>query len=265
MLKVFSLITDSIINPINISSPFALDTEQGMVVLIDKPLEWTSFDAVNKMKYALLGYLRKELEAGRHTLVHGQKVRIKIGHAGTLDPLASGLLIVCIGKQTKQIDSYMGRDKEYTGSFFLGATTPSFDLETEVQLAGSISELTTNLIHQTTQQFIGEQQQFPPVYSAIKKDGKRLYESARAGKEVELESRTVMIREFEITQIELPLVHFRIVCGKGTYIRSIANDFGAALGCGAYLNSLRRTQIGEFDVKDAITVEQFTDWVKGEV
>lgn len=232
-------------------------------MLIDKQLEWTSFDAVNKMKYALLGYLRKEIEAGRHTLVHGQKLRIKIGHAGTLDPLASGLLIVCIGKQTKNIDSYMGRDKEYTGSFFLGATTPSFDLETGVQPAGSIEYITPEHIQQTALQFIGEQQQFPPVYSAIKKDGKRLYESARAGKEVELESRTVNIREFEITKIDGPLVYFRIVCGKGTYIRSIANDFGKALGCGAYLNSLRRTKIGEFDVKDAITVELFNDWVRG--
>ncbi len=231
-------------------------------MLIDKQLEWTSFDAVNKMKYALLGYLRKEIEAGRYSLVHGQKVRIKIGHAGTLDPLASGLLIVCIGKQTKNIDLYMGRDKEYTGSFFLGATTPSFDLETEVLPAGSISDITPEQIHQAALQFIGEQQQFPPVYSAIKKDGRRLYESARAGKEVELESRTVVIREFEITKIEGPLVYFRIVCAKGTYIRSIANDFGKALGCGAYLNSLRRTKIGEFNVEDAITVEQFNNWVK---
>lgn len=253
--------THSLIHP-STQSPFVLETEQGMVILIDKQLEWTSFDAVNKMKYALLGYLRKEIEAGRHTLVHGQKVRIKIGHAGTLDPLASGLLIVCIGKQTKNIDNYMGQVKEYTGSFFLGATTPSFDLETEVQPAGPIHHITPELIQQTAQQFIGEQQQFPPVYSAIKKDGKRLYESARAGKEVELESRTVMIHEFEITSIELPLVFFRIRCAKGTYIRSIANDFGQALGCGAYLNSLRRTKIGDFSVEDAISVEQFTDWVK---
>jgi tRNA pseudouridine55 synthase len=232
-------------------------------VLIDKPLEWTSFDAVNKMKYAMLGYLRKQIELGKHELVHGQKLRIKIGHAGTLDPLASGLLIVCIGKQTKNIDSYMGMEKEYTGSFFLGATTPSFDLETAVNQTFSTEHITDELLYQTAQQFIGEQLQFPPVYSAIKKDGKRLYESARAGEEVELTARKVQINEFEITRIEMPLVYFRIKCAKGTYIRSIANDFGKALSSGAYLNSLRRTQIGEYKVDDAIGVEDFRNWVEG--
>lgn len=232
-------------------------------MLIDKPLEWTSFDAVNKMKYAMLGYLRKQIELGKHELVHGQKLRIKIGHAGTLDPLASGLLIVCIGKQTKNIDSYMGMEKEYTGSFFIGATTPSFDLETTVNETFSTENITDELLYKTAQQFIGEQMQFPPVYSAIKKDGKRLYESARAGEEVELTARKVQINEFEITKIEMPLVYFRIKCAKGTYIRSIANDFGKALHSGGYLNSLRRTQIGEYNVDNAIGVDDFTAWVQG--
>lgn len=244
------------------AQPFQFDSEQGMVVLIDKPLEWTSFAAVNKMKYAMLGYLRKQMELGKYTLSPGQKLRIKIGHAGTLDPLASGLLIVCLGKQTKNIDSFMGMTKEYTGSFYIGATTPSFDLETEVNETFPIDHITTELLQQTAQQFIGEQQQFPPVYSAIKKDGKRLYESARAGVEVELEARTVTIYEFELTKIELPIVHFRIVCGKGTYIRSIAQDFGKALGSGAYLKSLRRTKIGAYDVENAQTIETFVGWVK---
>lgn len=233
-----------------------------MVVLIDKPLEWTSFDAVNKIKYAMLGYLRRQIDAGELQLVHGQKLRVKVGHAGTLDPLASGLLIVCLGKETKNIDRYMGMDKEYTGSFYIGATTPSFDLETEVNGTFDTGHITPELIYKTAETFIGEQQQYPPVYSAIKKDGKRLYESARAGKEVELDARTVVIHEFEITRIELPLVYFRIKCGKGTYIRSIANDFGKALGAGAYLNSLCRTQIGSFKLSDALSVEAFTNWVK---
>jgi tRNA pseudouridine55 synthase len=245
------------------SVPFVFDAASGMVVLIDKPLEWTSFDAVNKIKYAMLGYLKKQIEAGKHELVPGQKLRVKVGHAGTLDPLASGLLIVCLGKETKNIDRYMGMVKEYTGSFYLGATTPSFDLETEVDREFGISHITPALIHETAATFLGEQQQFPPVYSAIKKDGKRLYESARAGKDVEIASRPVVIHEFEITSVALPLVSFRIVCGKGTYIRSIASDFGKALGAGAYLNSLCRTQIGEFRLADAMSVEAFTTWVKG--
>ncbi|MES2558976.1 MAG: tRNA pseudouridine(55) synthase TruB [Bacteroidota bacterium] len=232
-----------------------------MVVLIDKPLEWTSFAAVNKMKFTMLAYLRRQIEAGKYSLTTGQKLRIKIGHAGTLDPLATGLLIVCLGKQTKNIDSFMGMPKEYTGSFYIGASTPSFDLETAVNETFSTEHITPELLHQTAKQFIGEQQQFPPVYSAIRKDGKRLYESARAGVEVDIASRLVLIHEFELTKIELPLVHFRIVCAKGTYIRSIAQDFGKALGSGAYLNSLRRTKIGEYDVKDAATVIEFVEWV----
>jgi tRNA pseudouridine55 synthase len=244
------------------SQPFSFNPAEGMMVLIDKPLKWTSFDAVNKMKYALKAYLRKQVEEGKYELVHGQKLHVKIGHAGTLDPLASGLLIVCIGKQTKQIETYMGQDKEYTGTFFIGATTPSFDLETEVNAKFETTHITPELLIKTAQQFIGEQQQFPPVYSAIKKDGKRLYESAREGKDVELTSRTVNILEFEITDIQMPLVSFRIKCGKGTYIRSIANDFGRALGSGAYLRSLRRTQIGNYTIADAMSVAKFIEWVK---
>jgi tRNA pseudouridine55 synthase len=215
------------------------------------------------MKYAMLGYLRKQIELGNYELVNGQKVRIKIGHAGTLDPLASGLLIVCIGKQTKNIDSFMGLEKEYTGSFFLGATTPSFDLETEVNETFSITHITEELILKTATQFLGEQLQLPPIYSAIKKDGKRLYESARAGEEIEIAPRKVQINEFEITDIQLPLVSFRIKCAKGTYIRSIAQDFGKALQSGAYLHRLRRTKIGEYTVSDAIDVDVFRSWVQG--
>jgi tRNA pseudouridine55 synthase len=215
------------------------------------------------MKYAMLGYLRKQIELGNYELVNGQKVRIKIGHAGTLDPLASGLLIVCIGKQTKNIDSFMGLEKEYMGSFFLGATTPSFDLETEVNETFSITHITEELILKTATQFLGEQLQLPPIYSAIKKDGKRLYESARAGEEVEITPRKVQINEFEITDIQLPLVSFRIKCAKGTYIRSIAQDFGKALQSGAYLHLLRRTKIGEYTVSDAIDVDVFRSWVQG--
>ncbi len=211
----------------------------------------------------MLGYLRKQMELGKLELLPKQKLRIKIGHAGTLDPLATGLLIVCIGKQTKNIDAYMGMEKEYTGSFFIGATTPSFDLETAINNTFSIEHLTPELLNNTAQQFIGEQLQFPPVYSAIKKDGKRLYESARAGEEVELTARKVLVNEFEITKIEMPLVHFRIKCAKGTYIRSIANDFGKALHAGAYLHSLHRTKIGDYSVEDAISVETFRNWVQG--
>lgn len=241
--------------------PFSFNPSQGQVYLIDKPLEWTSFDAVNKMKYALLGYLRTQIDAGLLQLLPKQKLAVKIGHAGTLDPLASGLLIVCAGKETKNIETYMGQDKEYTGTFYIGATTPSFDLETAVNADFNTNHITPELIHQTALQFIGQQQQFPPVYSAIKKDGKRLYESAREGKDVELTSRMVNIIEFEITEIQLPLVSFRITCGKGTYIRSIANDFGKALGSGAYLHSLRRTKIGEASVAQAMSVSDFVNWV----
>lgn len=231
---------------------FAYDTEKGNVVLINKPLEWTSFDVVNKIRYALLKYMH------RHSLeTNGAKRKVKVGHAGTLDPLATGLLIVCLGKETKNIDQYMATEKEYTGTFYLGATTPSYDRETEVNAAFETAHITPGLILSTTQQFIGDLDQLPPVYSAIKKDGKKLYESARAGEEVTVTPRKINISAFEITGMELPLVHFRVVCSKGTYIRSLAYDFGKALGSGAYLHSLCRTRSGDFLLKDAYELTDF--------
>lgn len=213
------------------------------MLLIDKPLHWSSFQAVNKVKWSL----KKQL---------GLK-KIKVGHAGTLDPLASGLLIICTGKFTKRIMELQGMEKEYTGTFHLGATTPSYDLETEVNETFPTGHIDEALIHETTQQFTGEIDQKPPVFSAIKKDGKRLYEHARKGEEVEIASRTVTIHKFEITRIALPEVDFRVVCSKGTYIRSLAYDFGAALHSGAHLTALRRTKIGQYDVANAITPDAF--------
>jgi tRNA pseudouridine55 synthase len=183
--------------------------------------------------------------------------KIKVGHAGTLDPLATGLLIICTGKFTKKIDTFQAQHKEYTGTFTFGATTPSYDLETEIDQTFDISKITSVKIHEATKQFIGEIQQQPPVFSALKKDGKRLYEFARSGEEVEIPFRTVTISEFEITKIALPKVDFRVVCSKGTYIRSLANDFGKALDNGAHLSALRRTRIGEFSVEDAVGIEAF--------
>jgi tRNA pseudouridine55 synthase len=231
-----------------------IDVENGSVLLINKPLEWTSFDVVNKLRYTLVKnlHLFKEVKAG-------EKRKLKVGHAGTLDPLATGLLIVCIGRETKNIDNYMATEKEYTGSFFIGATRPSYDKETEVDQTFSTHHITEELIHQTTAQFTGAIMQLPPAHSAIKKDGKRLYESARAGIEVELTPRAVTIKEFEITRIEMPLIYFRVVCSKGTYIRSLAHDFGKALNSGAYLDSLCRTRSGDFLLKDALSLEQALD------
>ena len=219
------------------------DFKEGQVLLIDKPLKWTSFQVVNKIRWLI----RKEY--------HIKK--IKVGHAGTLDPLATGLLILCTGKFTKQIETYQSQEKEYTGTFTLGATTPSFDLETAIDKTFDISGLTQEQIKAATNQFIGDIQQQPPVFSAIKKDGKRLYEFARSGKDVEVPIRTIQISEFEITNIQLPDVDFRVVCSKGTYIRSLAHDFGKALGNGAHLTSLRRTRIGDFPVFDAVSIEDF--------
>jgi len=216
----------------------------GKILLIDKPLKWSSFQAVNKVKYTLK---RK----------YNLPKSFKIGHAGTLDPLATGLLIICTGKFTKKISELQGMPKEYTGTFHLGATTPSYDLETEVNKTYPTEHITEGLIRETTKQFVGEIDQKPPVFSAIKKDGKRLYEHARAGEEVEIASRKVTILEFEITRIMLPQIDFRVVCSKGTYIRSLAYDFGLALNSGAYLSALRRTKIGEFSVEDAVEVEGF--------
>ncbi|GAA4246358.1 MULTISPECIES: tRNA pseudouridine(55) synthase TruB [Winogradskyella] len=219
------------------------DFLSGQVLLIDKPLTWTSFQAVNKLRWEI-----------RHAF---DIKKIKVGHAGTLDPLATGLLVICTGKMTKQINVFQGQEKEYTGTFILGSTTPSFDLETEVDKSFPTEHITDELIHSTTQQFIGQINQFPPVFSAIKKDGKRLYEFARAGEEVEIKSRQVEITEFEITKINQLELQFRVVCSKGTYIRSLAHDFGKALKSGAHLSSLRRTRIGDFKVDDALTPEAF--------
>ncbi len=213
--------------------------QEGQILLIDKPLTWSSFQAVNKIKYALI----KNLNLPK---------KFKIGHAGTLDPLASGLLIICTGKFTKKISELQGQIKEYTGTITLGATTPSYDLETEINETFLTEHITDELILETTKQFIGIIDQFPPIFSAIKKDGKRLYEHARAGEEVEIQSRKVEIMEFEITRINLPEVDFRVVCSKGTYIRSLAFDFGKALNSGGHLTALRRTKIGDFSVDNAI-------------
>lgn len=221
---------------------------EGQVLLIDKPLHWSSFQAVNKIKWGLKKHL-------------GLK-KIKVGHAGTLDPLASGLLIVCTGKFTKRIPELQGMEKEYTGTITLGATTPSFDLETEVNATYPTEHIDETLIHKTVQQFLGEIDQQPPVFSAIKKDGKRLYEHARKGEEVEIAFRKTTIHEFEITRIALPEIDFRVVCSKGTYIRSLANDFGKALGSGGHLTVLRRTKIGTYSVEGAISPEDFEASVK---
>jgi tRNA pseudouridine55 synthase len=217
--------------------------KNGQVLLIDKPFTWTSFQVVNKLRWEI----RQRFDIKK----------IKVGHAGTLDPLATGLLIICTGKQTKQIDTYQGQVKEYTGTFTLGGTTPSYDLETEIDNTFPTAHITEELLHETTKQFIGEIQQKPPIFSAIKKDGKRLYELARKGETTEIKERTVTVSSFEITKIKLPEVEFRIICSKGTYIRSIAFDYGKALNSGGYLSALRRTKIGNFSVDDAFSVEEF--------
>jgi tRNA pseudouridine55 synthase len=221
------------------------DFQNGQILLIDKSLHWTSFQAVNKMKWILKSKL-------------GLK-KIKIGHAGTLDPLATGLLLVCTGKFTKRIEELQGQVKEYTGTFSIGATTPSYDLETEVDQTYPTAHITDDLIKETTLQFLGEIDQKPPIYSAIKKDGVRLYDHARAGETVEIAFRKTTIHEFEITRIALPEVDFRVVCSKGTYIRSLAFDFGKALGSGAHLCALRRTKIGNYDVRDAMDITSFDE------
>ena len=212
---------------------------EGKVLLIDKPLHWTSFDIVRKMRYLI-------------------QIK-KIGHAGTLDPLATGLLIVCTGKFTKKINEFMAKEKEYTGHITLGAVTPTYDLESKPEQMKEYSFLTPELIHAATVPFTGTIDQFPPIYSAIKKEGVALYELARRGIEVQPEARKINIYHFEITNISLPVLSFKVVCSTGTYIRSLANDFGAALGCGGYLSSLRRTRIGEFEVSEALSMEQFED------
>lgn len=218
------------------------DFQNGQLLLIDKPLGWTSFQVVNKVRWAI-----------RQTF---NLKKIKVGHAGTLDPLATGLLIICTGKFTKKINDYQGLFKEYTGTFTLGATTPSFDLETPIDKTFPTEHITDKLIQEKLSEFIGEIEQIPPIYSAIKQDGERLYKAARRGEVVQIKVRKVQIYEFEITipklRDDLPQIDFRIKCSKGTYIRSVANDFGLALNSGAHLSSLRRTKIGEFTLENAI-------------
>ncbi len=211
--------------------------EEGKVLLISKPLKWTSFDVVKKVR---------------------NLIRIKkVGHAGTLDPLATGLLIVCTGKFTKKINEYMAQEKEYTGTFTLGAVTSTYDLESEPRDFKPLENISELDIINAARKFIGEIEQIPPAHSAIKVDGKKMYELARKGKEVKLEPRKISVSEFEITKTELPLVYFRVVCSTGTYIRSLAHDMGKELGCGAYLSSLCRTRIGNFKIKDAMSIEEF--------
>ncbi len=216
-----------------------MDLEQGEILLVNKPSHWTSFDVVNKLRYAVTKKVGK---------------RIKVGHAGTLDPLATGLLLVCTGKMTKQIDDYSGMDKEYTGTLKLGATTPSFDSETEVNATFPVSHITDGLLQQAATSFLGDIEQVPPVYSAIKIDGRAAYISARKGQEVEMKARKVTIKQFELTRIALPEVDFKVLCTKGTYIRSLAHDFGKAVNSGAHLTALCRTKIGQFDLKDALDI-----------
>lgn len=224
----------------------AEDFLNGQIILIDKPLHWTSFQAVNKMKYALINKA-------------GLPKKFKIGHAGTLDPLASGLLLVCTGKFTKRITELQSQAKEYTGTFHIGATTPSYDLETEIDETFDTAHIDESLIYETVKQFLGEIDQKPPIFSAIKKDGVRLYEHARAGEIIEIANRKTTIHEFEITRIALPEIDFRVVCSKGTYIRSLAYDFGKAMNSGSHLTALRRTKIGDYDVNDGMDVTLFED------
>jgi len=221
----------------------AEDYINGQILPIDKPLNWTSFQVVNKLRWAI----RKAYNIKK----------IKVGHAGTLDPLATGLLMICTGKMTRQIDTFQGQIKEYTGTIVLGSTTPSYDLETDIDKTFPTNHITDGLIYETTKQFVGDIEQLPPVYSAIKKDGKRLYEFARAGEHVKVKPRIITINQFEITGIKGLEVDFRVVCSKGTYIRSLAHDFGKALSSGAHLSILRRTKIGDFNVNNARSIEGF--------
>jgi len=217
-----------------------MDFETGEVLLVNKPLTWTSFDVVNKLRYAI----KKKLGG-----------KIKVGHAGTLDPLATGLLILCTGKMTKKIDEYTGMDKEYTGSFYIGGTTATYDSELEMNATFPIEHIDENLLRAVAKNFVGNIEQMPPIYSAIKIDGNAAYIAARKGDDVVMKARNVTIKEFELTKIEMPIVYFRVVCSKGTYIRSLAFDYGKALNSGAYLASLCRTKIGAFDLKDAKDVD----------
>ena len=230
-------------DPIRLSEEQRAVFEQGKVLLIDKPLHWTSFDVVRKIRNAL--YIKK------------------VGHAGTLDPLATGLLIVCTGKFTKRINEYMAQEKEYTGTFTLGSETPTYDLESEPGNHKKVENFTRAYLQGVAQEFTGDIMQVPPIYSAIKKDGTSMYELARRGDAVELSPRPVHVSEFTVTDVELPVVSFKIVCSTGTYIRSLAHDFGQAIGCGSHLSSLRRTRIGTFEVSDATGVEEFVEELRG--
>jgi len=219
------------------------DFKTGQILLFDKPLEWTSFQLVNKVRWLIKQN-------------YGIK-KIKVGHAGTLDPLATGLLIICTGKFTKRIQELQGLEKEYTGTFTLGATTPSYDLETEADETFLTTHLSPKILENAISQFEGEIEQYPPIFSALKKDGKRLYEYARNGEEVKIDARKVSISSFSLTRIDIPEVDFKVRCSKGTYIRSLAHDFGKAVDSGAHLSALRRTKIGDFDVDNAYTLESF--------
>jgi len=245
----------------------------GEVILINKPLKWTSFQVVNKMKYIISRRERSKengVNSNNFQLTSSNTIlktpnsqlqtknsRLKIGHAGTLDPLATGLLIVCTGKQTKNIEQYQAQEKEYTGTFYIGATTPCFDLEKEIDAHYPTEHITNEMIYETTKQFIGKIQQTPPLFSAIKIDGKRAYDIARAGQTAEIKPKDIEIKNFEITRIALPEVDFKVVCSKGTYIRSLARDFGIALNSGAHLTALCRTRIGEYLLSNALTIEDF--------
>ncbi len=224
------------------------ELKSGKMLLMDKPLNWTSFDVVNKIRYSILKKYNLK--------------KFKVGHAGTLDPLATGLLIICLGKATKSIEEYQALEKEYTGIITLGATTPSYDLETEIDQNFPTNHVTEDLIYKTAQAFIGKSWQSPPIYSAIKKNGKKLYEHARKGEHVEIKKRPIEIFEFEIKQINLPKVSFRAKVSKGTYIRSLAYDFGKKLDSGGYLSELRRTKIGNFDVNNAIQIRDWLDEIE---
>lgn len=219
------------------------DFKNGQLLAIDKPLEWTSFQVVNKLRW----HIKKKFKLKK----------IKVGHAGTLDPLASGLLLICTGKMTKQIQDFQAQVKSYTGSFVLGSTTPSYDLETAIDKHFPTEHISEELIYQTAKKFVGKIQQQPPIFSALKKDGKRLYEFARSGKDVAIPTREITIDYFKIKNIKDHEIDFEIQCSKGTYIRSLAHDFGRALDSGAHLSALRRTKIGEFSVENAISIEEF--------
>ena len=221
----------------------AQDYLDGQLLLIDKPLKWTSFQVVNKLRW----HIRQAYDLKK----------IKVGHAGTLDPLATGLLIICTGKMTKQINTFQEQIKTYTGTLELGSTTPSYDLETEIDHRFTTDHITNNIIYETINEFRGEIDQFPPVFSALKKEGKRFYEFARAGENVEIKSRKVTIHNFEVLNIKNKAVDFCVTCSKGTYIRSLAHDFGKALKSGAHLTALRRTKIGSYSVENAASIEDF--------